>query len=222
MINEAVPSACLFASGLTFGEFVAQAPRARLLFQLRYQEARIGRLEQDFLVSFPDAQNWAVIVAEDSPDTVVVLPILQRIAEANPRAELRIFDVDNDLQLFESLLDEAVLGDSGSDGEDDASPEIDTPLLLILDEEYQLLGQWGPRPQAAEARLDSWLNSHSEYEVLAEDDSEEAQLAYGQLLDELTLEMRVWYNSGLTRNCVEEVVALLKEIQSNEEEIELE
>ncbi len=214
MITKTVPNACLFTAGAIFREFVVQAPQARALFRVRYQEARIGSVEQAFLVSYPDVHNWIVVVADDSPDAVVVLPILQRMAEASPRVGLRIFVVDEDLPLWESFLDEESL--------DDNSSEIDTPLLLMLDEEYQLLGQWGPRSQAADLRLDEWLDAHAEFEELADDESNEGLLAYSQLLDRLTLEMRVWYNSGITQSTVEEIVSLMKKVQSVDDESESE
>ncbi len=95
--------------------------------------------------------------------------------------------------------------------------EWDLPQFLIFDEDWELAAQWGPRPAAAEARLDAWLGKHPEYEALGEEETPAAQQRYAAWAQELTYEMRTWYNSGLTKACLDEWSDLLISLQGNEE-----
>lgn len=130
------------------------------------------------------------------------------MAETNRRFDLTIFREGDDLEPLNALIDDLDLAGDLS--------EVDTPLLFIFDEEYQLLGQWGPRPQAAEAYLDEWLDIHDEYEALAKSEELDDQIEFATLLDVLTLEMRVWYNSTLGDKCILEICQLLEIVQSTD------
>ena len=87
--------------------------------------------------------------------------------------------------------------------------ELDLPLLLIFDEDWEFQGQWGPHPQEAERYLEEWFERNPAYETLAEADTPVAQKNYAALLEELTHEMRVWYNTDLNYACAQEVHELL-------------
>ncbi len=63
--------------------------------------------------------------------------------------------------------------------------EIDLPLLLIFDEEWNYQGHWGPHPQAAEPYLDGWFEQHQEYVSLAEDETPSGHVQYLALLEQL-------------------------------------
>lgn len=204
-IQESSP-ALLFTSALSFFEFIEQNQFYARLLRACYAETRLPPEEQLFFTEFPDALNWMVIAAEDAPDTIMVLPVLQRIAEASPRISMHVMCEDDDLSRLEELLEDAELPDDWE--------ELDTPLLLIFDEEWQYQACWGPRPQAAEEKLDKWLEQHPEYEELSNSDDPDALVQYAQLLHKLTYEMRIWYYDRLRKDCAVEIAALLHSIQS--------
>ncbi|MEZ4709482.1 MAG: thioredoxin family protein [Caldilineaceae bacterium] len=204
-IHKSSP-ALLFTSALSFQEFIEQNEFYGELLCACYKETRLPPAEQLQFAQFPDMLNWLVIAAEDAPDTLMVLPILQRIAEASPRIDLHILCEDDDLTRIMALVDDA---DLPADWD-----ELDAPLLLIFDEEWQYQASWGPRPQAAEEKLDQWLAQHPEYEELADSDDDGAQTTYNQLLHKLTYEMRIWYNGDLRYACAAEIAELLLSIQS--------
>ncbi|MCB0095171.1 MAG: thioredoxin family protein [Caldilineaceae bacterium] len=207
-IQESSP-ALLFTSALSFPEFIEQNEFYGELLCVCYDETRLPAKEQLQFAQFPDTLNWLVIAAEDAPDTIMVLPILQRIAEASPRLDLHIVCEDDDLTRLMALVDDADLPEDWD--------ELDTPLLLIFDEEWQYQASWGPRPQAAEEALDQWLSQHPEYEELADSDDDAAQNTYNQLLHKLIYEMRIWYNGDLRHACAAEIADLLQSIQSESE-----
>jgi len=195
-------------SGSTFGEFVQNFPGDRHLLQRRVEEVRVPPTIQAALVAYPDLLNMVVVVSEDAPETIIILPIIVRLARLSPRIVLRIVRDSDDL----SLLEEAV--------EDLDLEESELPLLLLFDEEWNCQAQWGPQPAAVEPLLDRWLETHSEFEALAEDETPAGQNAYAQLSQLLLHEMRVWYNSGLNQACLQEVYDTLSSLREDEREEE--
>ncbi len=195
--------------GLTSTEFLENTPALAKLLRQRLNEVRIPPAIQDFLVAYPEILNFAVIVSEEAPETAIVLPIWMRIERLSSRLSLRIFRDTDPLNLLNQLVDELdLIEDLG---------EMELPLCLIFDEEWNYQAQWGPHPQAIESLLDQWFEQHREYEALAEEDTPEAQQEYGLLIQELTQQMRVWYNSGLDRACLQEIRDLLATLREDEE-----
>ena len=96
--------------------------------------------------------------------------------------------------------------------------DIDLPRLFIFDEEWNQQAQWGPRPEAAEARLDEWLTSNPDYEQLLAEDETDDSARLDQLISDLTAQMRLWYNHDLTSACIAEIMALLDELNSDDSE----
>lgn len=191
-----------YTSASSLEEFLAFEIDDSQRYGVRLQEVRIDADAQLFFNSYPDTLYFVLLVTVDDPDTLAVLPIVARIAASSPRFGLRILRDDADLSLMNMLVDEV---DFLEDLDD-----LDLPQLYVFDEEWQLQEQWGPRPQEAEAYLESWLEQHPEYEAL-DDDSE----AYGAVVTALNNEMRLWYNSGLTQACVAEIWQLLAGLQSD-------
>lgn len=204
-----LPWTLALADSISFAEFVNDSTLYRRLLRQRCDEVRLPWEAQSYLAGYPDLLNLVLIVSEDTPDTVAIAPILHFIAEASPRLSLRILRDEDDLAPLDALSDELELGDDPD--------ELDVPLLLIFDEEGELQEQWGPRPEVAEERLEQWLKENPRYDELADAESDEEQDAYAQLVDELTHQMRVWYNSGLNAACVDEICDLLKSLQTDDD-----
>ncbi|MEZ4673564.1 MAG: thioredoxin family protein [Caldilineaceae bacterium] len=212
-ITKALPmnhKAFTVTAASSYREYVAAAPEQRQILQVRYAEVRFSPEQQNFLVNFPDVLNLVLVVSEDAPETAVILPILVRITEISPRLILRILRDTDDLTLLESAVDEI-------DFRDD---ELDFPVLLIFDEEWNWQAQWGPQPAAAESYLDQWLGEHSNYEELAVSEDLQDQEEYWFLTDQLLYDMRVWYNSALDQECISEICELLTSLSNDDEAAE--
>ncbi len=207
MLELASPSTKISMSGLTFREYGESFPTYRKQLQTRCSEIRLPVDLQDKINHYPDLLNWVVVVDEESPDTAAILPIIQKIASCTSRFTLTVMPAERDLSCIELVLGEEDL--------DDDLAEMEFPLLLIFDEEWTLQAYWGPRPEAADSYLETWLEENPEYEELATDDSPESQFAYLDLLMELTQTMRAWYNSGLDESCIREIYALLETLQDD-------
>jgi hypothetical protein len=187
----------------TYREFVQSvAPSLRATLYSRGREVRLQSDAQLFFATCEQVLNLLALVVEDAPDTAIVLPVWARIAEAGPRFDLRVLrDVELDAAQMESLIGDSELAAS--------IQEADLPLLLLFDEEWNFLERWGPHPQPVEAMIDQWLAAQPEFERAAEDESPAGRAAYAHFLDQLCLEMRVWYNSGMSAACIEEIRELL-------------
>jgi hypothetical protein len=206
-VNEAIFA---FTSGLTFREYILNLPvEQRLFLERRYEAVRISPTIQSHLATYPLWLYWVLLVNDETPDTMMVLPIVQRLAELCPRIDLRILSDEADMAALNELVDDEI------NLEDDLA-EIEMPHLFIFDEEWNQQAQWGPRPQAAEERLDQWLSAHPDYEPLLADDEVEDPERLEALIVELTDQMRLWYNDDLTAACAAEIATILEELQSEE------
>jgi hypothetical protein len=201
--------ALAFGQGLRYAEFARRSQRFGRLLRTRYDETRLGPEIQLAAASFPESLNVLAVASEEDPDTLAVLPIVARLANAGPRITLRILSDDDDLAALATLAPDLDLVAQLNDW--------DLPQFLCFDEDWYLQAQWGPRPGAAEAQVESWLAAHPEYEDLAEDESPAGQDQYAALVEELVYEMRVWYNSGLARDCLDEWLDLLRAWQAPDE-----
>jgi hypothetical protein len=190
----------IYSCATTYREFAAASPRQSFL-ELRSREIRLLPQEQAYFTKYPDLTHWLIVAADDSPDSLVVLPVLAHVAAWIPRLALRVVREEDAAQILPALVSDPALLVSWA--------ESDLPLLLSFDDEWHFQEQWGPHPQAIDPFLDQWLAQHEDFERLAEDESSIGQAAYSRLLEQLLHEMRLWYNSSLNQACAEELRALL-------------
>lgn len=205
-----------FTNGLTYPELAQESATLTDLLMRRVEEVHLSVEDQLFLANYPDFYHLVAIVEEDSPDTVAIAPVLYAIALAGPRLDLRFVRSDDDLSLLNRLMDEVDLGEES---------DLDLPLLIVLDEEWKYQSHWGPRPEAADEKLEQWMAANPDFERLSEKENEdeltsaeEQQLA--SLVTNLLHQMRLWYNSGLDRVVITEVCGLLNELVDEETSVD--
>lgn len=199
-----------FTTGETFDEFRAAQPLelAGLLGRI-FAGVRLDPDTQLYLTGFPTWLTSVVIVEDMAPDTAMIVPILVRMAEACPRLELRIVSAAMDLTALNELVEEDMDLDEDLD-------DLDLPLVLFFDEEWNQQARWGPRPAAAEKRLDDWLSANPDYEILLDSDDEEDPPELAHWVEQLTHQMRFWYNSDLTAACIGEIREILEKLEPTE------
>lgn len=201
--------ALAFSSSLTVEEYLAARPAMKRLFCARRDEVRLPPAAQLFFCDYPDVLHFIALVNDALPETSVGVPVWARIAAACPRADLRLL-ADDDPAALEALINDP---DAWADLDG-----VELPQLLVFDEEWQLQARWGPRSPAADAALDEWMGRHPDFEPPADGAPPGEQQAFAAMTQALALEMRVWYNSGLDRECVEGIQALLASLQGDEGE----
>ena len=190
---------------LNLSEFIAYNELYGPLIIKRIEETRLTNDQQLRLTEYPNMVHMVVILNAEDPDTIAVLPVLARIDAAAPRLDLHIITDEDDLTLLDAMAETLDLSDVD---------ELDLPLAIFFDEEWTDQASWGPRPAAAEALLDAWLEDHPDYEALAADESDDAQDAFAALQDELIHTMRLWYNTSLNRICADEIIGVLGSLAS--------
>lgn len=191
-----------FTSGLSFKEYGALvAPDMGKMLRQRLASTRLQPDDQTYFAEYPNWVHLILLASEETPDTTMVAPIVQRIAESGPRFDFRIVPDVTDLSLLNDILDDELDLDEDLAG-------LELPVLFIFDEEWNQVGQWGPRPQTAEERLDGWLAANPAYENLLNEDVDDSD-ELDRLFDELTHLMGFWYNTDLTDACVAEIRQVL-------------
>ena len=187
-----------FLSLPVFDEFANLATNYGELLRIRYNEVRLPADLQELVARFPDTLHLVAVVTEGDPDTAAVLPIVARLVDASVRLDMRIVEDEDEASLRPLAL---LLPDLDMAA---ALEEWDLPQIFVFDEEWEVQAQWGPRPTAADAGVETWLAANPNYELLAGDESPAAVAAHTALTHTLLYEMRVWYNSGLTAACLAE------------------
>ncbi len=130
----------LWDHALTFDAFLAASTKHKGLWEGLY---RIARLPAWATESVPlDVRRRLLVIAEDwCGDASSTVPVLARLADAAPGLELRIVLRDEHPELMDRYL---------------TNGSRSIPIAIALDEEFNELGHWGPRPR----ELQAWVMEH--------------------------------------------------------------
>jgi hypothetical protein len=188
-----------YTSSPVLSEYLEQTPDDGHLVHLRLSEVRLPPEAQAYFSAYTEVVNLIALVSDLLPDRVGVLPLWWRIAEQCPRADIRVL-TELDRDRLELLMGDEGLAELAS---------LELPQLLILDDEWHLQAQWGPRSVAADALLERWVSVHPDYEVLAEAEDSQSLEELARLNRVLAIDMRIWHNSGLDAETSTEIQALL-------------
>lgn len=159
----------------TFEEYLASVEENRELWHAIHGRVR---LPADLLERARGVRDrrYLLALAEDwCGDAVNLLPVIARFAEALPNVELRVLSRDENPDLMDAHL---------TDGR---SRSI--PVVIVLDEEFEEIGWWGPRPE----EIQSWVVDNLD---LPSDDRYRT--------------VRGWYVRDRGRTTLEEIVELLE------------
>ncbi len=129
--------AALWDKALTFDEFVVASQKQKGLWEGLYRIAVVP----DWAVAAvpPGEKRRLLVLAEDwCGDASSSIPVVQRFVEDVPGLELRILRRDE----YPEVMDRYLTNGSRS-----------IPIVIVLDESFNELGHWGPRPSA----LQSWV-----------------------------------------------------------------
>lgn len=96
---------------------------------------KIGKITaelMDKLMSIDQKMTWLVITEGWCGDAAQNLPFLNKMAELNPNIDLRFVLRDENLPLMDDFL---------------TNGGRSIPKLVALDDSFNVLGTWGPRPE---------------------------------------------------------------------------
>ena len=126
-----------FSKGMTWKEYMAQMGDTRARTEDNYNRATLTDDERKFFSGVTDvkyilmlAENWCGDVHRNSP-------LIARIAEAMPGAELRVFFRDQNLDLTDLYLNNGYRS---------------IPVIVFFDQDWNEIGRWIERPHTATQR----------------------------------------------------------------------
>ncbi len=169
----------LWQQALPFHDYVATtAEQHRGLWEGVYRLARVPEWAGSVI---PSGQTrHLLVIAEDwCGDAVNTVPVLQKWVEAVPSLSLRVLQRDQNPELMNRYL---------------TNGSRSIPIVIGLDEDFNELGHWGPRP----TELQAW--------VMANKDTMPKPERYK--------EVRRWYARDHGESTIREVAAALEVRQS--------
>lgn len=121
--------------------------------------------------------KWIVITEAWCGDAAHIVPFLQMMADASDRIDIRFVLRDANLDLMDEFLTNGGRA---------------VPKLICLDDQGQVLFEWGPRPE----ELQEWYM-----------ETKEQNLSF----DEVKIELQKWYNNDKGQKIQKEVLDLMKD-----------
>jgi thiol-disulfide isomerase/thioredoxin len=116
--------------------------------------SRMRRLDKTIILSnsaltaikeIAKKQTWLVLLESWCADAAQTLPILNKIAEANPLIKLEIIFRDNNNELMDLVLTNGTRS---------------IPKVLLIDESGNLITTWGPRSKVAAQMVADYKKEH--------------------------------------------------------------
>ena len=125
------------------GKSTGKEQSADLLHYSELNEVRMKRLEKTLkldpevektLQNIKSNQTWLVISEGWCGDAAQILPIIKLMSEASKNIDLKLVFRDENEELIHLFLTNGAKS---------------IPKLLVLDESFNLINHWGPRPEGA-------------------------------------------------------------------------
>lgn len=139
---------------------------------------KLDEATETALSSISRPQTWLIITESWCGDAAQVVPLLQKMADTSDQIDPRFVLRDENLE----LMDEFLFRGGRS-----------IPKLILLDENHEVLGSWGPRPQEAQMLFDNWKK-------------EENPRPY----TEFSVELQKWYLKDKGQSTFSEIVAMIE------------
>lgn len=136
------------------GKSTGNEQSADLLHYSELNEVRMKRLEKTLkldlevekaLQNLKSKQTWLVISEGWCGDAAQILPIIKLMSEASKNIDLKLVFRDENEELINLFLTNGAKS---------------IPKLLLLDESFNLINHWGPRPEGAKNLIIEYKANH--------------------------------------------------------------
>jgi hypothetical protein len=136
------------------GKSTGKEQSADLLHYSELNEVRMKRLEKTLkldpevektLQNLKSNQTWLVISEGWCGDAAQILPIIKLMSEASKNIDLKLVFRDENEELINLFLTNGAKS---------------IPKLLVLDESFNLINHWGPRPEGAKNLIIEYKANH--------------------------------------------------------------
>ncbi len=184
-------------TGQTLEEFAATMQTNREATERRLHEVILPEADRADFARIKTPIHALVMTEDWCGDGVMNLPILARIVEAAPAMDMRVFIRSQAPDLNAHFVARGI---------------THIPVFTFLDTDFNEIGTWVERPQAAHDRIKAWLSSHPEVEAIRTDPAltdEERRARLHVVGEGMLAEMEGWYADGLQQATVNELKSLL-------------
>jgi hypothetical protein len=127
-----------YLGAMEFGEMLATVTKHEALWASVWRRAEVDDAAVQRLATLGGMWHLLVLSEDWCGDAVNTVPVVARLAELAPNADVRVLARDANLDLMDTHL----TGTSRS-----------IPIVIVLDEQWREVGWWGPRP----AGLQAWV-----------------------------------------------------------------
>ncbi len=130
MVNEE-----RFLSGKLYNDFLKNADEYAELYEHHYKRTLIAEQDSEFLNKLQNL-NILVLTEIKCPDSVTVLPVVQKWIQSSNNIKMRILERDENLDIMDNYLTNGGRA---------------IPKLIFYDRTFHEVGSWGPRPAVIQA-----------------------------------------------------------------------
>ena len=168
-----------FLAGKSYRDFLQNADEYAELYEHHYKRTCITERDSQLLKKL-EKLNILVLTEIKCPDSVTVLPVVQKWSESLDGIKMRILARDENLDIMDNYLTNGGRA---------------IPKLIFLDETFNEIGHWGPRP----VDIQAFYEKHRE------------QIKAGEMdKTDVHKKMRQMYAKERGRSIILEISALLE------------
>jgi hypothetical protein len=186
-----------FEDGLTLDEFVDGIDTYQEETRRRLRDVRLADADVAAFARLAAPLHVLVLTEGWCGDSLFNLPILARIVEATPGADLRVFVRSQEPELTAAYQERGIRN---------------IPVFTFFDGEFNEIGTWVERSQAAHERMAQWRRDNPDYDAIRNDPTlsqEEKHARLRPVVEPLRAQMEQWYAEQLQAATVAELRALL-------------
>jgi hypothetical protein len=195
-MNESPITPDTWLTGLTLDDYVAGMKMNQSHMARRLASVQLTTAERNAFARYHSRMHVLVMTEDWCGDAWMNLPIVARIVESLPDADLRVFVRTSAVELNAYYIGRDV---------------TKIPVITFFSQDFRELGTWVERPRTADAWRTAWMAAHPDFvqgKSPAQLSPEERQRRMRQLMD-LMAEMEVQYDAGIYSDTVTEIRALL-------------
>lgn len=145
----------------------------RILKTVDLDQALVGKIN-----AISEKQYWFLLTESWCGDAANSVPIISKLTDLNEHIELRILLRDSNLELMDEYL---------------TNGGRSIPKLIAIDEKFEELFTWGPRPKEAQELYSGWRNA-------------ENRIPYS----EFSVILQKWYNNDKGISMQKELISLIQ------------
>ncbi|PCE63128.1 thioredoxin family protein [Sediminicola luteus] len=137
---------------------------------------KISEADENELKAQANRRTFLVLTESWCGDAAQTMPVINKVADLNPNFEMKVVLRDENLDLMDAFLSNGARA---------------IPKMIVLDEDQNVIGEWGSRPSTATKMVEDYKAAH------------------GGLSPEFKQELQLWYNKDKGQTTVTDLKSLI-------------